>query len=248
MGDDATVSTKSVTDTDSFTLSQDGKDEHHYLELHQRSIIGLVVAPDKVVPLPMETQSDDDDCNSMSEPRKQHTGRRDSQQFVTQQQLDVVNGNIERLDGNIKKIEERLEQVVTQQQLDVVNGNIERLDGNIERLDGNIKRLEERLEQVESILGQLKDMMQGMMNASSSPDSVPSEVVASITTGECQSAHNRACASAVTGVTAQLVDLTVPGWGTLKAVTKVVRDGVKVASDAEDNAAQMLRNSRGHGG
>ncbi|KAL7568374.1 hypothetical protein ACA910_012095 [Epithemia clementina (nom. ined.)] len=86
------------------------------------------------------------------------------------------------------------------------------------------------------------------MNASSSPDSVPSEVVASITTGECQSAHNRACASAVTGVTAQLVDLTVPGWGTLKAVTKVVRDGVKVASDAEDNAAQMLRNSRGHGG
>ncbi|KAL7568375.1 hypothetical protein ACA910_012096 [Epithemia clementina (nom. ined.)] len=68
----------------------------------------------------------------MSEPRKQHTGRRDSQQFVTQQQLDVVNGNIERLDGNIKKIEERLEQVVTQQQLDVVNGNIERLDGNID--------------------------------------------------------------------------------------------------------------------
>ncbi|KAL7568370.1 hypothetical protein ACA910_012092 [Epithemia clementina (nom. ined.)] len=188
----------------------------------------------------------------MSEPRKQHTGRRDSQQFVTQQQLDVVNGNIERLDGNIKKIEERLEQVVTQQQLDVVNGNIERhierLDGNIERLDGNIKRLEERLEQVDSTLDRLKDMLERIVKARI--DSMPDEVVASVvTTGECQSAHNTACASAVTGATTdQLVHWSVVPvmWSTLKAAAKFVRDGWMVASDAaEEHAVQMMRDSRG---
>ncbi|KAL7568384.1 hypothetical protein ACA910_012104 [Epithemia clementina (nom. ined.)] len=166
MGDDATVSTKSVTDSLTF-VGQDGEVEHQDFELRPGdSIIGLVVATDKVVPLPLETQSDDDDCNSMSEPRKKHTGRRDSQQFVTQHQFDDVKQDIQQGKQDMEQIFECLDRI-------------------------------------DSLLGQLKDMLERykrIINKTSSiPDSMPNEVVASVvTTGECQSAHHTACASAVT--------------------------------------------------